>query len=114
MTPLHPLLGILRTSSNTSLHRYSSQSEIGETSKKDCRKEEEKQRCLKHKKANVIVSNVASMSLSQEKTKIPQKTGDCLDNLCVNKTNMDGAPKAILEQILCIRKVNAIHPIFVK
>ena len=32
----------------------------------------------------------------------PQKTSNSLDNLRVNETNVDGAPEATLEQVLCI------------
>ena len=60
MSPPHLLFGILRTSPNTPLHAYSSRSEIGEIFDKGCQKEKEKQRCLKHKRANVNVPNVAS------------------------------------------------------
>ena len=31
--------------------------------------------------------------LSQRKTELPCKTNDSLDNLRIDKTNMDGAPK---------------------
>ena len=52
--------------------------------------------------------------LSQRKTKIPWKTSDSLGNLRVNETNVDATLEATLEQIPCIRKVNAIHTIFAK
>ena len=114
MSPPHPLLGILRTSPHALLHPYFSRSEIGETSEKGYRKEIEKQRCLKHARANVNIPNVASTGPSQGKTETPQKNSDCLGNLRVDETNMDGAPEATLKRIPCIRKVNAEHPIFAK
>lgn len=39
---------------------------------------------------------------SQEKTEIFQKISNYLDKFCINKTNMDHALKAILEQVLYI------------
>ena len=71
MSPPHPPLGILGTSPNALSHAYSSRSEIGETYEKGCRKEKEKQRCLKHERANVNVSNVASTGPSQGRTETP-------------------------------------------
>ena len=78
-------------------HPHSSQSESGETSEKGCRKEKEKQRCLKHERANVNVPNVASTGPRQGRTETPQKTSDCLGNLRVDEANMDGAPEATLK-----------------
>ena len=49
---------------------------------------------------------------SQGRIEIPQKTSDCLGNLRVDETNIDGALEATLKRIPCIRKVNAIHPTF--
>ena len=98
MSPLHPLLGILKTSPNAPLHAYSSRSEIVETSEKGCWKEKEKQRCLKYERANVNVSSVASASPSQRRRETPQKTSDYLGNLHIDETNMDGAPEATLNE----------------
>ena len=90
-----------------SSHPCSSRSESGETSEKGCREEKEKQRYLKHERANVNVPNVANTGPSQGRTETPQKTSDSLGNLRVDETNMDG-------QIPCIWKVNAIHSTFAK
>lgn len=39
---------------------------------------------------------------SQGKTEISQKISNYLSKFCINKTNIDHALKAILEQVLCI------------
>lgn len=69
---------------------------------------------------------------SQEKIKTAQKTSNHLDNLYIDKANMDGALEASLEQFSCIwypiifwkksvlalldskNEINIIHPILAK
>ena len=43
-----------------------------------------------------------------------QKTSDSLGNLCIDETNVDGAPKTIFKRVPYIHKVNVIHPTFAK
>ena len=54
------------------------------------------------------------LTRKSEKIKTPQKTSDSLANLRVEETNLDGAPEATLKRVLCICKVNVIHPTFAK
>lgn len=46
-----------------------------------------------------MINMQLSIPSSREK---PQKTNDNLGNFYINETNIDGAPEAILEQILYI------------
>ena len=44
---------------------------------------------------------IMPLSVSNPREKF-QETSDCLNNLCVEETNMDSASKATLERVLCI------------